>query len=297
MRGSLALSNGIVYVVRHARVAEVRSYDLDGAPQGVRFEIGQLGGSIGDRADAEGIAVDRDRRLWIADAASGAVRAFTVFGVEIAVVPGREPGEADQRGSIGRPVAVAVDGVEDEMRLLVASAGERRHALQLFDRGGEWLASLRSRGDPQEQFRGLVRVAQRGRFAYACESGTGLVQVFRDGEFHCAFAVPQNPRAAERLVPRAVAPLADGRLVVASSAEHGGALDLLDAGGRPLARLAGAGTGSGEVFEPTDVVVDEGEADRRSRVVVIDQDGDRVQVFTLEGLCYGSFADLPRAGA
>ena len=27
----------------------------------------------------------------------------------------------------------------------------------------------------------------------------------------------------------------------------------------------------------------------------MDSDGDRVQVFTLEGQCYGAFSDLPRS--
>ena len=40
-----------------------------------------------------------------------------------------------------------------------------------------------------------------------------------------------------------------------------------------------------------DVVVERGESDRAARVVVIDKDGERVQVFTLEGRSYGAFAE------
>ena len=69
------------------------------------------------------------------------------------------------------------------------------------------------------------------------------------------------------------------------------ALLLCDASGRILRVLATEGAGAGCVDQPGDVVVEEGDRDATSRVVVIDREGERVQVFTLEGRCYGSFAE------
>ena len=54
-------------------------FDLGGRRIEGGFEFGP-GGS--DRVDVRGLDVDDDRRLWVADAAAGAVRGFNVFGRE-----------------------------------------------------------------------------------------------------------------------------------------------------------------------------------------------------------------------
>jgi hypothetical protein len=86
-----------------------------------------------------------------------------------------------------------------------------------------------------------------------------------------------------------VAPLDDGRLVVAVAGEAS-ALLLLDAAGRLLRVLAEEGEHDGGVFQPAGVAVDAGGLDASTRLAVVDQDGERVQVFTVEGRCYGAFA-------
>jgi hypothetical protein len=301
MLGSLAQHHGVLYVARHARNAEVRTYDFDGARIGEGFFFGGQGGG---RASADGIAVDADHRIWVADSASRAVRVFTVFGAELAGF-GEVPGHAqfrdhagpelDAMGTLGEPRAVAVDGVEDELRVLVGSGGLRRHALQIFDRSGAPRKSLRPRGDPDMRFQDVARVALRGRFAYACERGTSAVQVFRDDEFHFMFKVPRPRGVQTDPEPRAVHALSDGRVLVATSGAGASAVHVFEPSGRWIRALIAEGETSGSVFEPTDIAVDEGASDRRTRIAVIDLDGDRVQVFTLEGVCYGSIADLPRA--
>jgi len=291
MNGSLAFRNGVLHVARHARSGEIRTYDMDGGRIGEGFFFSGLDGGA---ASADGLAVDADMRIWVADSTSRALRTFTVFGGELSAWRG--PLSAFENALI-QPVSVAIQGVEDETRILVASRGERRGALQLFDREARALQTMRSRGDPQVPFGDIVRVSMRGRFVYACERTSGLVQVFRDGEFHWAFHPPRARHATEPAEPRAVQVLSDGRMLVATGGETNSAVHLLDANASFVRTIATAGEESGTVFEPTDIALDEGDGDKRSRVAVIDQDGDRVQVFTLAGVCYGSFADLPRATA
>ena len=290
MNGSLALCGGILHLARHARTAEIRTYDLDGGRIGEGF---RFAGRDGGQASADGIAVDVDMRIWVADRASNAVRRFTVFGAELE--PFCADGQADSAGQVCAPCSVAVTGVEGETRVLVGSRGTRRHAAQMFDREGRWLNSLRPRGDPALCFEDVVRVTLDGRLALVCEKGTGLVQVFRDGEFHCALRPPRARTARADPVPRAARALTDGRFVVATGGEGTGGVHLLDRNGRLIHTIAYPGEGAAEVFEPSDIAIDESDADRRTRVAVVDSDGDRVQVFTLEGVCYGSFSDLPRA--
>lgn len=290
MNGCLALQGGILWLARHARSVEIRAYDLDGARVGEGFGFS---GANGGRARADGLAVDRDMRLRVADSKAAAVRTFTVFGVELD--PLAASGPDDTAGNVGEPATVAVEGVESDLRILVGSRGVRRHGVQCFDRGGNRLYSLRSRGDAAEPFEDVVRVAIDGRFQLVCEAGTGLVLVFRDGEFHFALKPPRARGVVHHPIPTAARRLSDGRFVVATSSPAGGGVHLLEATGRPIHTIAYPGERASEVFEPTDIALDEGPSDRRTRVAIVDSDGDRVQVFNLEGVCFGSFTDLPRA--
>ena len=322
MQGSLALAHGVVWLGRHARTAEIRVFDLDGRELAGGFRIPpivedlELAGGNGDprpgrsrsatrtlgRSTASGLAVDGDRRLWVADEAGARVRAFNVFGAESATITGAaaEEGallERDTLELLGRPGDVALVARSDETgessdELLVASRGRRRHALRRYGLDGELRASLRPLGDPEGSFSDLRGVATFGELVFACDEDAGRVQVFRRDEFHFAIAAPGG--GARRVFrPRAAAPLADGRLLVAIGGESS-ALLLLDGAGRLLRTIAEHGTEVGQVFEPGDVIVEEGHSDERTRVIVVDCDGDRVQAFSLVGRCWGTFRGLPR---
>jgi hypothetical protein len=292
MYGSLCLKLGILYVARHASTAHVQAYDLDGHRVGAGFSFR---GADGSGAAASGVDVDDDHRLWIADGASDRVRCFTVFGRELAgATEWRRRGGADTDRAENL-VDVATDGVEDAQQLLIAAGGRRRHALHLLHLSSGRALSLRPQGDPLGRFDGLARAAIAGRMIYACEARAGRVQVFRDGEFHYLFRLPPNPGSRARFEPVAIAPLSDGRAVIAQGGSES-ALLLVDRGGRLLRAIALHGEATGQVFEPSDLAVEERDSDHASRVAVIDCDGDRVQVFTLDGACFGAFADLPRTG-
>jgi len=284
MQGSLALHKGTLFVGRYEKTAHVTVYDLDGhrLPGGFSFRDEAVG-----RSSVSGISVDEDRRIWIADAPGGRVRRFTLFGAEVGVLGRGEPSSQERPGSLGRPVDICAEGDADEGRLLVASGGERRYGLHLFDGAGGFSRALRALGDPDARFQGLAGASLCERFAYTAEVQAQRIQVFRDGEFHFAFSVPCRQGAFE---PTAVAPLRDRRMVLAVRGPAS-ALLLVDSAGQLLGCLAEAGIGEGRVENPSDVVVQEGAEDRETQVLVIDRDGFRVQVFNLEGRCYGSFLE------
>ncbi len=290
MHGSLALHRGSLFVGRSAKTARVEIYDLDGGrtSEGFSFRDERTGCS-----SVAGLAVDEDRRIFAADAPASRVRIFTVFGREIGGLglasesPLDRSAWIDVPGVIHSPVDVAVEGSVDGGRLAVAAAGARRHAVQLFDGALGFVRSLRPFGRSDGTFQGVRGVAFRGRFLVVAETLGGSIQVFRDGDFHFAFAVPCS---GGRFEPYAVAPLPDGRMVIACGGPES-ALLLVDPAGRMLRVLAHQGEGPGSVSHPSDVVVDAGEDDGSARVVVLDEDGERVQVFTLSGRCYGVFAE------
>ncbi|MCB9916286.1 MAG: hypothetical protein H6828_14245 [Planctomycetes bacterium] len=285
MRGSLALHAGVLWVGTETEHARVQSYDLDGAPLEAAFEVlGEDGGP----ASAEGLAVDADHRVWVADGVGKRLVGYSLVGAPLARVEAARTGTRDARGVLARCVDVATRGVEDEQVLYVASGGTRRHALQALPLGpGRYTESLRPAGEQDGRFHDLrgLALGDAGREVWACEAGRARLQVFRDHDFHRAVAPVLG---AARFEPNAVAVCADGRLVVAQGGAAS-ALLLLAPGGRLLRVLAEGGGEPGRVLDPGDVVVQPGAADRDTRVVVIDRDGLRVQVFNLEGRCWGAF--------
>lgn len=283
----MAIHKGSLFVGRYEKTAHVAVFDLDGRRLAGGFSF--CDEAVG-RSSASGLSVDEDRRIWVADEPAGRVRTFTLFGAEVGGVLGSVQAGgigSDRLGELGAPVDVFVRGDGDEGTLLVAGGGERRYALSLFDQDGKLLRSLRSQGDPMSRFRALAGVSSLGSFVYAAECGAGRVQVFRDGEFHFLFSVPTRKGSFE---PTAVAPLADGRLLVTTRGAAS-ALLLVDGSGRLLSQLAESGPGEGRVENPSDVVIEEVGEDRFSRLAVIDRDGERVQVFNLEGRCFGAFLE------
>jgi len=284
-------------VGRSAKTATVQAFDLDGRALGpsITFRDPARG-----RSSVAGLDVDADRRVWVADEAARKLRGFTLFGRPIAELGGTDEDLLDVRGALGVPVAVRARGSDEELVLLVASAGRRRYALQLHRPHDARVRTLTSLGDPEGTYDDLVHLDWTTRATSAgeeelivtCERRAARVQVFRDGRFHYAFDVKGG--AGGRARPAAAVRLTDGRLVVALGDEEGrgGALLLLRADGRVLRTLAGPG----EVSQPSGLAALAGEDDGATRVWVLDREGLRVQLFTLDGRGWGEFPSLVRGG-
>lgn len=292
MNGALTLHRSVLWVGRHAKTAMIASYDLDGTPLESHFHFRD---EEAGRSSVAGLAVDADHRVWVADQAAGKLRAFTPFGVEVACVgagagTGGERGE-DRRGELGQPSDVLARGEDDDLVLCVSSAGRRRHALQELHPTSGAIRSLRPPQGPRDRFRDLCDLAWRGDELLACERGSGAVRVYSEGVHVGDLSLPLDWGADDEAW--AVQPLRDGRTVLAVGGASSAVL-LLARTGRVLKVLAAEGRDGGEVSGPEDVVVLEQGLDRDSRMVVLDECGERVQVFNLEGRCYGQLPELPR---
>lgn len=290
MQGSLTLSRGMLAVGVQAKTACVRFFDLDGhaLKGGFSFRDPRSGRSM-----AAGLDMDEDRRIWVADTPAALVRCFSLLGREVGGIERSHestPSRADVAGNLDAPVDIALLGDGQDPSLAVACGGERRHAVQLFDGKLAWRGSLSALGDAQRPFLSVRRIASLGRFLFVVESGRRCVQVFRGGEFLFLFHMAR--RNGERFEPSAIAPLADGRMVVACGGPAS-ALLLVDGAGRLVRALAEEGPLDGQVLEPSDVVVESGADDAQTQVYAIDRDGIRVQVFTLGGRCLGAIPISP----
>ncbi len=287
MQGSLCQAGGVLYVGRHAKSASVTAFDLDGRLlQGIaEFRDGDAG-----RSSASGICVDEDHRLWVADGPGGCVRGFTLFGKQIAHLGTEIQGDpVDRRGALGTPVDVLASGADEEMVLVVASEGIRRHAVQVLDPEGGRTLSLRPLGDPHGRFQGVCALAARGeKELLVLESGVPRIQVFRGGHFH--FSIPVDP-GREGGRARALAITPEGLVAVAFGGGDAG-VRVFDDNGRVVQRVAQGGSGEGQVEDACGLAVMPRDGAQPARVFVLDRYGDRVQVFTLDGHCYGAFPAL-----
>lgn len=289
MQGSLCHSAGVLYVGRHRQDAWVAAYDLDGRSLGTGFRFLD---EVVRRSAVRGLAMDGDHRLWVADAPAGQLRAFTLFGQQVAAVGDEGDQEPDVAGCIGSPLAVLASGADEELELWVASGGARRHALHRLRPGQGRAVSLRPEGDPRGRFQRLAGLTRSGSFVYALEAGRSRVQVFRGLEHHYTLGLGGHMRDDMR--PTALAALADGRLVVAVEGQESALLLLGQDGG--LERiLAAPGEDTGQVSHPGALAVVEASEVQDggpARIFCLDRDGERLQVFTPEGVCYGAFPEL-----
>lgn len=289
MQGNLCHQAGILYVGRHRTDAWIAAYDLDGRALATRFRFTD---ESEGRSAVGGLAMDGDHRLWVADTPAKKLRAFTLFGQEVATVGEEQDQLADLQGRIGTPVDVLARGADEELEVWVASGGVRRHGLHCMRPTLGQALSLRPEGNPRARFRRLRALAQVEKVTYALEGGAERVQVFRGLEHHYSLCLARYCGAGSE--PTALAALPDGRLVVAIEGAAGAVL-LLDRSGGLERVLAESGSDTGQVQYPSALVavgeqdlVDGGPA----RIFCLDQDGERVQVFSIEGHCYGAFPEL-----
>src|SRR5262245_4741650 len=294
MHGSLALARGLLLVGEQAKTARVRVFDLGGRALDLGFSFRD---PLAGRSAVGGLAVDGDSTILVADTPADRVRRFSFFGREVggigAALQGA-PAEPLLPGLVTRPVDVEVRGDRDQGWVAIACGGERRHAVQLFDPELCFQSSLSSFGESARPFHGVCRLAAGADLLYVAEGTGRCVQVFRSTAFLFAFHL--TDARGERFEPSALAPAGDGRLVVGCRTPRS-ALFLVDGAGRPLRTLASEGESEGAVLAPSDAVLEPGADDRHGRLFVIDRDGTRVQVFTLEGICQGSIPLDLRAGA
>ena len=289
MQGSLCQAGGVLYVGRHAKSASVTAFDLDGR---LLQGIAEYRDDATGRSSASGVCVDADHRLWVADGPGGCVRGFTLFGKQIAhlgVESDVDQAQADRRGVLGTPVDVLATGEDEEMVLVVASEGIRRHAVQVLDPEGGRTLSLRPLGDPHGRFQGVCALAARGTTdLLVLESGVPRIQVFRGGNFHYSIPVDPGEHGGR---PRALTITPEGHAAVAFGGGSAGVW-VFDDGGHVLQQVAQSGNEEGQVEDPCGLAVMPRDGAQPARVFVLDRYGDRVQVFTLDGTCYGAFPAL-----
>ena len=178
------------------------------------IEFGSGAGTSG----VGGLAVDRGRRLYVADPTGQKLRLFSPEGLEVGSIgqdraPFLETGlqYVDQPGILEDPNDVAVD----EAGNLYVACGEQfhRHGVQKFSPSGEHLACFPSMGEPEGSFGGpRALVLDPDGTLLVCDTLHHRLQRFSlDGRF---LEVLGPPRSEPLNAPVSVAVLPSGELLV-----------------------------------------------------------------------------------
>ena len=269
MIGGLAVRNNLLCVTWSAGRGHVFLYDLD-TSELLSSWCNPVGAS--GFSDAGGIAIDRDFRIFIADAHNNCVRRFNVFGQHLGDLglPMPKSGDRgrDKSGVLDQPHAVATYGD----RVYVAMGDRpRQRAVQCFHVDGRVQPGLPARGDSGEKWgapRGLF-VDEQG--VLVADTLRGRIQRFRhDGAFVQELGLGSGDRPAR---PGHLVRMASGTMVVVDHAGLQSRLCAIRASGQeqPLSELAG------QCVDPLALAIDE-----QQRVYILDHGGERVVRATSE---------------
>ena len=140
MFGCLAVHHRLLFIGSSEGCGRVLVVDSETGEEGHQFVFGA---KESGKADAAGLAVDADSRVYVADTRNRAVRIFSVFGSEVgrlSALPSMSARGSDRRGSLGRPHDLALD---DDGRIYVCSGlADRVHSVQCFLPDGTWVRSF-----------------------------------------------------------------------------------------------------------------------------------------------------------
>lgn len=269
MIGGLAVRNNLLCVTWSAGRGHVFLYDLDTSELLSSWcnPVGSSGFS-----DAGGIAIDRDFRIFIADAHNNCVHRFNVFGQHLGdlglPMPTSGDRGRDKSGVLDQPHAVATYG---DCVYVAMGDRPRQRAVQCFHVDGRVQPGLPARGD-----HGAKWGAPRGLFAdeqgvWVADTLRGRIQRFRhDGVFVQELELGEKHPPAR---PGHLVRMASGTLVVV---DHGGVesrLCAIRASGQrlPIRALAE------KCPDPLALAMDD-----QQRVYVLDHGGERVVRATSE---------------
>lgn len=269
MIGGLAVRNNLLCVTWSAGTGHVFLYDLE---ERDRLSSWSIPAGASGYSDAGGVAIDRNFRIFVADAHNHVVRRYNAFGqhlgdLGLAAKDGVERGR-DRAGVLDHPHAVAVLHHQ-----VYVTNGEqaRRRSVQCFHVDGRVLNGLPARGDNANKWAAPRGIWADTRGLVVADTLRGRVQCFRrDGTFMQEIAVNARDELAR---PGHLARLEDGTfLIVDHSGMHPRLICLrVDGTQQSLAHL------DEHCRDPLAVAVDE-----RGRTYVLDHDGERVVRLTRE---------------
>lgn len=261
MIGGLAVRNNLLCVTWSAGRGHVFLYDLE-----ANERVSSWSNPVSESgySDAGGVAIDRDFRIFVADAHNHCVRRYNAFGQHLGdlglPMPTSGDRAKDKLGVLDQPTAIAVLG---ERVYVAMGERPRQRAVQCFHIDGRVLPGLPAQGDSARKWG-----APRGIFAdrhgvLVSDTLRGRIQRFRpEGTFVQEYVVRDGDARPGHLVR-----LVDGAMLMV---DHGGVHAELHAVQRD-GRQRDVASLSEHCHDPLAVCIDE-----KGRVYVLDRGGERV---------------------
>jgi tripartite motif-containing protein 71 len=234
------------------------------------------------------VAIDKEGRIWIAEAFADRVRAFDKSGKEVASFgkTGSGKGELCSPGGL----AIAPDG-----SIFVADSGN--HRIQRFSPQGQALAAFGdwsihwSRGGPRPGLNEPLGLALNSDGLFVANSRLHRIELFSFDGKRLGSIGERGQGAGQFERPTAVALDSDGSLYVADSGNN--RIQKLDSDGKFIRAWGEFGPWLEFFSDPTGITCRDG------LVYVSDRDNHRVQIFSKDGELrydFGTHALLPRQG-
>jgi DNA-binding beta-propeller fold protein YncE len=241
------------------------------------------------------VAIDEDKRLFVADAGSGLVQAFDLSKRrynQFSAISGEETLQmpvaltlADNRiyvaDSVLRKVCVlkrpaGIAHWQEANKVYVADAVT--HIVNVFDESGKFLFEIGTRGINAGQFNFPTHLwVDKSGLLYVSDTLNYRVQVFTgDGKFLKMVGEHGN-RPGYFAHPCGIAADSAGRIYVTDRQFEN--FQIFDSDGRILLAIGGEGSGLGEFWLPAGVFIDD-----RNRIYIADSFNKRIQVFELLGV-------------
>jgi DNA-binding beta-propeller fold protein YncE/cytochrome c-type biogenesis protein CcmH/NrfG len=226
--------------------------------------IGQEGKGEGELQQPNGIAIDKEGNVYVADTFNHRIQVFTPEGDFLR----QFGGEGAQAGSFRFPKAVAFD---EAGFLFVADTGN--HRVQKFTRQGEFLLEFGGLGRAEGRLNapGGLALDPKGNL-YVADTQNHRIQKFTaEGEWLTSWGVIGTEHK-QFVEPTGISVDREGKIWVADTENH--RLQCFDASGRYLLEIGRAGNKAGELNSPHGITID-----TEGRLYVADTANSRIQVF------------------
>lgn len=188
---------GEIWVSEYSKAERVQRFSPDGSHW--RFTLGHAGAGPGEFNRAEGLCVDGEDRLYVADSCNHRIQVFSPGGDGLRVYgqPGEGPGE------LSYPYDIRVD---DDGTQFVCEFGNSR--LQVFDAEGHSLEIIGGPGDAPGRFNNPWSLAMdsAGNLYVADAANHRVQKLIRRPDTHVRHARNHTPAVTDPILTARTAP-------------------------------------------------------------------------------------------